>query len=335
MSAEHLDPAVLAALPPGSEIISIAQHGKTNWSTGLRIDVNVNDDEQEFFIKILDRQDAAQLAEGEYEAEKALIEYIPENVVHPIAWGRFQDDPSKAFFLTTFRNLRARSPSIAQFLPILKKLHQESVSPNGKFGFHVTTFYGASPMINDWTDSWEEFFARELRSNLEYAFRYRGDDPELRKVADEFFAKVIPRLMRPLQTNGRSIKPTLCHGDLWDGNIQIDVDTKQPVIFDACCFYGHSEMDLQCMRDPRYAIGLEFVDQYKKEVGMSEPHEDFDDRNAVYSMRNDVLTAGMWPQWAPLLQRVKQEMLRLLAKYPDGLAGFQDPREKGLNGIAA
>ena len=38
------------------------------------------------------------------------------------------------------------------------------------------------------------------------------------------------------------------------------------------------------MRDPRYAIGLEFVDQYKKEVGISEPHEDFDDRNAVYSM---------------------------------------------------
>lgn len=38
------------------------------------------------------------------------------------------------------------------------------------------------------------------------------------------------------------------------------------------------------MRDPRYKIGLEFVDLYVKEVGASEPIEDFDDRNALYSM---------------------------------------------------
>lgn len=30
-------------------------------------------------------------------------------------------------------------------------------------------------------------------------------------------------------------------GDLWDGNVQIDVDTKQPVMFDSCTFYGHNE----------------------------------------------------------------------------------------------
>lgn len=39
------------------------------------------------------------------------------------------------------------------------------------------------------------------------------------------------------------------------------------------------------MRDPRYAIGLDFVDLYKREVGASEPQEDFDDRNALYSMQ--------------------------------------------------
>lgn len=38
------------------------------------------------------------------------------------------------------------------------------------------------------------------------------------------------------------------------------------------------------MRDPRYAIGLEFLDLYKKEIGASEPQDDFDDRNALYSM---------------------------------------------------
>jgi fructosamine-3-kinase len=44
-----------------------------------------------------------------------------------------------------------------------------------------------------------------------------------------------------LLTLDTAVKPTLCHGDLWDGNIQIDVETKQPIMFDSCCFYGHNE----------------------------------------------------------------------------------------------
>jgi fructosamine-3-kinase len=31
--------------------------------------------------------------------------------------------------------------------------------------------------------------------------------------------KVIPRLLDPLETDGRSIKPVLLHGDLWLGNV--------------------------------------------------------------------------------------------------------------------
>lgn len=102
-------------------------------------------------------------------------------------------------------------------------------------------------MMNGWTDTWEEFFTRELWSNLGYAQANRGRDRELTDLADEFTQKVIPRLLRPLQTGGRNIKPTLCHGDLWDGNIQIDEDTKQPILFDACCFYGHNE-STSCLR---------------------------------------------------------------------------------------
>lgn len=90
------------------------------------------------------------MAEGEYEGQKALAAYIPDNVVHPIAWGTFeQDSKTKAFFIAGFRNLRPEVPTSEEFLPILKQLHQSSVSPNGKFGFHVTTFYGSPPMIND------------------------------------------------------------------------------------------------------------------------------------------------------------------------------------------
>jgi fructosamine-3-kinase len=232
---------------------------------------------------LIEREEFVGMAEAEYEGQKAMSAIIPGHAVEPIAWGYYEGDRTKAWFLTHFRNLRARSPPLPAFLSIVKRLHQESVSPTGKFGFHVTPFYGPPPMIVDWTDNWEEFWAREFRSGLKYAARERGDDPELVEIAEEFIAKVVPRLLRPLQTGGRSIKPSLCHGDLWDGNIQIDVETKLPVLFDPCPFFGHHEMDLQCMRSPRYSVGLEFVDLYK-EVAASEPKEDFDDRNALYAM---------------------------------------------------
>ena len=181
------------------------------------------------------------MAQGEYESQNALAAHIPNDIVHPITWGLMQESGGGAFYLADFVALQAQPPPITPFLGILKRLHQSSTSPNGKFGFHVTTFYGASPMMNEWTDTWEEFFTRELCSNLKWAQQKRGRHPGLDEVTGEFVKKVIPRLLRPLETGGRSIKPTLCHGDLWDGNIQTDIDNDRPIIFDACCFYGHNE----------------------------------------------------------------------------------------------
>lgn len=215
---------------------------------------------------------------------KTLMEYIPEAINGPIAWGIFQLDSSRSFYLTRFRHTREVLPPVSELVPIIGKLHKSSKSPTGKFGFPVTTFYGRAPMDNTWTDSWEEYFTREFRSSLEVAQLQLGNDAELANLGEDFIAKVIPRLLRPLQTGGRSIKPTLCFGDLYDPNIQIDSLTRQPFLFDACCFYGHNEMDLQCMRSSKNALGREFVERYTKEVEPSEPVDEFDDRNTLYAL---------------------------------------------------
>lgn len=143
--------------------------------------------------------------------------------------------------MTRFHDLRDDPLLTVQFLSISKKLHQTSISPTGKFGFQVTTYNGLSKMVNDWTDCWEEYFARQFRSDISFLQNVYGEDPELVDLAEAFIEKIVARLLRPLQIGGRSIKPTLCHGDLWDGNVQIDVNTKQPVVFDSCASYGHNE----------------------------------------------------------------------------------------------
>ncbi|CAH0052437.1 unnamed protein product [Clonostachys solani] len=336
-----LDPAIVAALPVRGEVVAIFRHGDTNWSYGYKIIIEIDDDDHEFFVKvlscrsifhwlaslirfmkILDREDAKELAEGEYESMVLMHKLIPEAIVPPIAWGMFETDSSKAFYLTYFRDLDKQLPSDDSLIRLISKIHQKE-SPTGKFGFHVPTFYGCRKVDNSWCESWEEFFSRELRSSINFAQAVLQHDEELEGLAKTFIDLVVPRLLRPLETGGRSIKPHLVFGDLWDANVQVDSRTRAAALFDPCCFYGHFEFDFQCMTSDRYSLNYNFVYLYRDRVGVSEPAEEFDDRVALYALRNDFHTMGMWPRWTSVLDHVKSEMNRLIEKYPDGLHGLE------------
>ena len=130
---------------------------------------------------------------------------------------------------------------MALILSILARLHRDSVSPTGMFGFPVPTYKGHAPVNNEWCDRWEDWFARQFRMDVQFEQSVRGPDPEMDGLLEEFVAKVIPRLLRPLQTGGRSIKPGLVHTDIWHGNIHRDRASQEPIVFDACCVYGHHE----------------------------------------------------------------------------------------------
>lgn len=321
----NLDPAVVKALPLGWTVVDVSEHGSSSWSNGFKLSLEKDNEEKEYFLKVGYRAQHAEMALGEYESQKALAEHIPDNSVVPIAYGTFETDPNKSFFLTTYRELKAQVPDSVQLVEVLTKLHNGSASPTGKFGFHVTTFNGHVPLRNEWCDSWEEWYSRQLRSDIEWEQTVRGVDPDFNRVAEEFFEKVIPRLLRPLQSNGRTIRPTLVHGDLWHGNAQVDMDTNQVILFDSCCCYAHNEMELHMMRQSRYRFGQEYVQRYIEIFHASQPEEDFDDRNALYAMRDNIINSGLHEHRAHLREEVKQDMLRLLEKHPDGLAGFQEP----------
>lgn len=71
---------------------------------------------------------------------------------------------------------------------------------------------------------------------LEEEERSHGPDEELKILTAAMFEKVIPRLLRPLETGGRQIKPCLVHSDLWPGNVKPNAITDEPIIFDSCAF---------------------------------------------------------------------------------------------------
>ena len=159
------------------------------------------------------------------------------------------------------------------FAKQIAELHQNSVSPTGKFGFHMKTMTGPIPMrVDQWSESWEELFSNLLGHLLDLDGEKNEPWPEFEHIKDLTRLRVIPRLLRPLQSHGRSIKPCLIHGNLWDGNTATDAGTGQPFIFDPVSFYAHNEYETGNWRAPRHRLSSKiYMQQYKQHFRPSEP----------------------------------------------------------------
>jgi len=229
-------------LPKDCRVISTEGHGVSFWSNTGRINVELADGTPlSFFIKVISDDVGRKMMHGEYESMKAIHKLQPDFVPKPIAWGTYESVPNTHFFLCQFKDMTDEMPDPDQFTARLAALHQNSESPNGQFGFHITTYSGNLPQINDWETSWETYFTKSMRLAFELEFEAKGPDPEFDTLVPVLFEKVIPRLLRPLESEGRSVKPSLVHGDLWYANSGIDVDTGESLVFDACSFYAHNE----------------------------------------------------------------------------------------------
>jgi protein-ribulosamine 3-kinase len=179
---------------------------------------------------------------GEFESMIALYANSPDFLPKPHAWGSYRDQPDTHFFLCDFHDMVEELPEITKFTKSVAELHLRSIpSSPGKYGFHVTTYMGPMPQDNTWCDTWEEFFLRGMKRMLYLERQAQGPSLELDELVPQLFEKVIPRLLRPLETGGNSITPVLIHGDMWYGNCCTETNTSMPITFDACSFWAHNE----------------------------------------------------------------------------------------------
>ncbi|KAL9005295.1 MAG: hypothetical protein Q9188_001921 [Gyalolechia gomerana] len=302
-----IDENVLAKLPEGVKVLSISPSGASAWVQTVRIDTQLADGTSKTYFKkgaIGDR--GREMMRGTFQSEQTLYAFAPSNVPKPLAWGTYKQEPDSHFYMCDFYDMTDDLPDIARFCTVVAKMHLDSMgkSPNGQYGFHVTTHLAYVDNDNSWSDSWEEWYGRALKRMLREEEKSHGPDDELKVLTNAMFEKVIPRLLRPLETGGRQIKPCLIHSDLWPGNVKPDAETDEPIIFDSY-------------------FTLIFDSGSRLMAGSALPAwAAIHDRISQTYQRYDLLHSALFPKEPKFRKAAMDEMRHLVDKYPEGYAGF-------------
>ncbi|KAF6235864.1 hypothetical protein HO173_006060 [Letharia columbiana] len=135
-----------------------------------------------------------------------------------------------------------------------------------------------------------------MRRALNLELEAKGPDPEFDTLVPALFDKVISRLLRPLESDGRSLKPSLVHGDLWYTDSGIDVGTGESLIFDACNYYAHNEYEFGQWRPVCNRFGAEYLAAYHSYNQISPPEEDYDGRLDLYKLRFNTHVSALFTQ---------------------------------------
>ena len=288
----HVDEAVIAQFPPGATFISADIFGSSAWTTTARIAIELADGRtQKYYYKCASGDDGRATIDGEFGAMVELHKTLPSFVARPVASGHFRTGTTDTYyFFCDFVDLKKQIPEPHRLCKNLAELHRRSISPTGQFGFHVRTFNGRTAQAIEWSGSWASFFTQMMSHVMSLDLENNGYWAELDAIEQKTLAVVVSRLLGVLETGGRSVKPCLLHGNLWEGNTGTSYDTGDVYIYDGASFYGHNEMEIGDWRCPYNKIHAKiYTKTYLRHYGMSEPVEEWDDRNRLYSVYYNII----------------------------------------------
>jgi protein-ribulosamine 3-kinase len=243
--------------------------------------------------------------EGEYAAMMELYSTVPHMVPKPYAWGKVGSETTPTYFyICDFINITDVLPDPVKLGALVADLHKRGVSPTGQFGFHIPTYDGWQPQEVGWDSSWTSFFSKLLAGVWKTDYDINGHWTELDEAMERTLSHVIPRLIGVLESNGRTVKPCLIHGDLWEGNIGTDIETGDIYIFDAAAYYAHNEMELGMWRVEHHRMKIKaYRKEYVKHFKRSEPVEEWDDRLCLYGVKTKLMYSAAVPNGHAIRQQ--------------------------------
>ncbi|MGF1642479.1 MAG: fructosamine kinase family protein [Thiotrichales bacterium] len=203
-----------------------------------------------YFVKLNSAERSEMLA-AEAEGLRVLREPAALVVPAPICQGVHG---TQTYLVLEHLDLDGRADPI-RFGHALAALHRNTAAA---FGWHRDNTIGSTPQYNAWHPDWPTFWQeRRLGPQLDLA-RVRGAPRRLLERGERL------REASPTLLGGRTVEPSLLHGDLWSGNWGFTADGA-PAIFDPAVYHGDHETDLamtELFGDP----GADFFSAYAERM---------------------------------------------------------------------
>ena len=198
-------------------------------------------------------------------------------------------------YLTNDKNKPTETNS--DFLKSVVEIHSVS---NNLFGFDFSTQMGALEQLNDFEESWVKFY---LNNRLIPIFELANKKENMGQMINKKINYIFKNLQNFIPNNP---KPSLLHGDLWEGNILFQ-SNKFAGFIDPGSFFGHNEMEIAYLRwfNPSF-IDSNFLEKYSVYIKLEKNYLDYE---LIYQLYYALCNVALWDK--SYVEETKKILIRL------------------------
>ncbi|KAH8681161.1 Fructosamine kinase-domain-containing protein [Xylariales sp. PMI_506] len=260
-------------------------------------------------------QPGLEAVQAEFQALEMLHSHSPELFPSPIAFGSYQGISDTHYICTDYRHIARPVSNAGAFVARLADLHRSSQDDFNYYGWATKAYSGYTPQMFPLSSSWERCFSMGLLTAFRQELTSQGRDQNIHDLGNQIIRRIVPRLLRPLESDGRNLLACLVHGNLQATNMGED-DDGQFLTTNPTPLFAHHEYELGPWFSPRYQMA-EYIHRYTQLIPPSEPKEEFEDRGLLYSLFFDLRASEQNPDHKHFREIVKASMRKLINKYSD------------------
>ena len=156
---------------------------------------------------------------------------------------------------------------------------------SNNYGFNFDTQIGGLKQSNSNSKNWVEFY-RDKR--LHYIFDLINKNQPMDKTVNTKLELLLKKIHNFIPNKP---KPSLLHGDLWEGNILFK-NKKFSGFIDPGSFYGHNELEVSYLRwfNPKF-IDMNFLDKYNDHISIDKYFVNYE---PIYQLYYSLLNVYLW-----------------------------------------